>query len=137
MSLVLDSSVTLAWLLDDEGSPAVDDVLARVTTARAWVPSIWRLEIANSLTIAVRRQRITREFRDQSLADLALLRIMTDPDTDGFAWADTIALADAHRLTTYDAAYLELALRLGLPLATLDGDLRRAASKLSVTLLGA
>lgn len=137
MSLVLDSSVTLAWLLDDEGSPAVDEALSRVTVARAWVPSIWRLEVANSLTMAVRRQRITTRFRERSLADLALLNIATDPDTDGFAWSATVALADSHRLTVYDAAYLELALRLGLPLATLDGELRKAASALSVTLLGA
>lgn len=137
MSLVLDSSVTLAWLLDDEGSRAVDEVFARVISARGWVPALWRLEVASSLTMAVRRKRITAEFRDQSLADLALLNIVADEDTERFAWSTTLALADTHRLTAYDAAYLELALRLGLPLATLDTDLRKAAASAGVTLLGA
>lgn len=137
MSLVLDSTVTLAWLLDYEGSKAVDEVFARVISARGWVPALWRLEVANRLTMAVRRKRITVEFRDQSLADLALLNIVADEDTERFAWGTTLALADAHRLTAYDAAYLELALRLGLPLATLDADLRKAAASAGVALLGA
>lgn len=136
MSLVLDSSVTLAWLFSDEGGAAVDEVFAQVVAGKAWVPTLWRLEVANSLTTALRRQRITAEFRDQSLADLALLNIVADPDTDALAWSATLRLADHHRLTLYDAAYLELALRLNLPLATLDQDLRRAAQVQGVLLLG-
>ena len=136
MSLVLDSSVTLAWLFSDEGGAAVDEVFAQVVAGKAWVPTLWRLEVANSLTTALRRQRISADFRDQSLADLALLNIVADPDTDAFAWSATLRLADLHRLTLYDAAYLELALRLNSPLATLDQDLRNAAQAQGVLLLG-
>ena len=136
MSLVLDSSVTLAWLYSDELTDPVRTVFERVTASRAWVPSLWRLEVANSLHMAVRRRRIDAAFRDASLADLALLNISADPDTDTFAWSTTLQLADRHTLTLYDAAYLELALRLSLPLATLDQELRSAAKQAGLALLG-
>jgi predicted nucleic acid-binding protein len=132
----LDTSVTLAWLLPDEHSPATQQILDRVTTSGASVPALWHLEVANSLSMAVRRRRIDAAFRDASLADLALLNIHVDPDTSRLAWSATLKLADQHQLTLYDAAYLELALRFGLPLATLDRDLRAAASLKSVSLLG-
>jgi predicted nucleic acid-binding protein len=133
---VLDSSVTLAWIYSDECTPAVDAVFERVIEARAWVPSLWRLEVANSLHMAARGKRISADFRDQSLADLMLLNIVSDPDTDSFAWSVTLRLAEHHQLTVHDAAYLELALRLSLPLATLDTDLRAAANAADVPLLG-
>lgn len=136
MSVVLDSSVTLAWLYSDEITDATQRVFERVTTSRAWVPNLWRLEVGNSLLMAVRRGRITAQFRDEALNDLALLNIAADPDTDSFAWSTTLHLADSYRLTLYDAAYLELAQRLGLPLATLDQELRAAGGALGVTLLG-
>lgn len=136
MSVVLDSSVTLAWLYSDELTAPVQQVFERVTASRAWVPSLWRLEIANSLHMAVRRKRIDGAFRDASLADLALLNITIDPDTDTFAWSTTLSLADRFTLTLYDAAYLELAQRLSLPLATLDQELRAAARGLGLPLLG-
>jgi predicted nucleic acid-binding protein len=136
MSLVLDCSVTLAWLLPDESSASAQAVLDRVVASRAWVPSLWRLDIANSLQSAVRRQRIDVAFRDASLGDLGLLNIQIDPDTSSFAWSETLQLSDACGLTVYDAAYLELALRLCLPLATQDSQLRRAASHHDVPLLG-
>jgi|SRR5271155_3129301 predicted nucleic acid-binding protein len=136
MSLVLDSSLTLAWLYSEELTDAVRLVFERVTASRAWVPSLWRLEVANSLQMAVRRKRIDAVFRDASLADLSLLNIATDPDTDLFAWSDSLQLAERFSLTLYDAAYLELALRLSLPLATLDEELRTAAAALNMNLLG-
>jgi predicted nucleic acid-binding protein len=136
MSLVLDSSVTLAWLYSDELTGPVRQVFERVTATRAWVPSLWRLEVASSLQMAVRRKRIDAAFRDSSLTDLALLNIATDPDTDALAWSSTLELADRFSLTLYDAAYLELAQRLSVPLATLDGDLRGAGAALGTTLLG-
>jgi predicted nucleic acid-binding protein len=135
VNLVLDSSVTLAWLFSDELTPATHQVLDRVAADGAWVPSLWRLEVANSLQIGVRRGRITADFRDTALTDLALLNIMADPDTDIFAWSTTLRLADRWGLTLYDAAYLELARRLDLPLATLDRELRVAADNLGVKLL--
>jgi len=136
VSLVLDSSVTLAWLYSDELTDPVRQVFERVTSSRAWVPGLWRLEVANGLHMAVRRRRVDAAFRDASLADLALLNIGTDPDTDTFAWSSTLQLADRHSLTVYDAAYLELALRLSLPLATLDQELRAAAQHAGLALLG-
>jgi predicted nucleic acid-binding protein len=136
MSLVLDSSVALAWVYSEETTPAIREVLNRVTSGGAWVPSLWRLEVANILEIGVRRGRTDAAFRDATLADLALLPIQTDAETDRHAWGATLILAARHKLTLYDAAYLEAALRRGLPLATLDGELRRAAAAEGVALFG-
>lgn len=135
MSLVIDCSVTLAWLLPDEAESVAQKAMNRVVESRAWVPSLWRLEVANSLLMAQKRGRIDAAFRDGSLTDLALLNIHTDPDSDRFAWSDSLRLAEGQGLTLYDAAYLELALRLSLPLATLDRDLQAAARACGVPLL--
>lgn len=134
MSVALDASVTLAWLFGDEASPDVRRVFEGIAERGAVVPGLWWLEVANSLTMAVRRKRIDADFRQAALRDLAVLDISTDQQTAAQAWSDTLSLADQYRLTVYDAAYLELARRRGLPLATLDGDLRAAAVKADVTL---
>ena len=136
MSLVLDSSATLAWVLDDATTEAIRRVFDSVADSGAVVPSLWRLEVANSLTVSVRRGRIDIRIRDAALADLALLDIEIDTGTDSQAWTNTLRLADLHRLTLYDAAYLELALRRALPLASLDSDLRKAAERAGVMVLG-
>lgn len=136
MSVVIDSSVTVAWFFADERSAAVDAVLAQVTETGAVVPSLWRLEVANALQMSVRRNRIDAAFRDASLNDLRALAVDIDPETDQRAWTTTLHLAERFQLTLYDAAYLELAQRLNLPLATLDQDLRAAAGTLGLTLLG-
>src|SRR5215831_9743940 len=127
MSLVLDSSATLAWIYSDEVTDGIRRLFDTVAETGAFVPALWRLEVANSLTIAVRRGRIDAEFRRAALDDLAMLEITTDNQTDTHAWAETLQLADRFRLTLYDAAYLELAHRRGVPLATLDEDLSAAA----------
>ena len=136
MSLVLDSSATLAWIYSDETTAAIRRVFEAVAEEGAVVPALWRLEIANSLTVAMRRGRIDAEFRRASLADLALLDISADRQTDAHAWTETLSLADRFRLTLYDAAYLELAVRRALPLATLDDELCAATTALGLTLLG-
>jgi predicted nucleic acid-binding protein len=136
MSLVLDTSATLAWVYGNETTAAIQLVFDRVSEGGAWVPGLWRLEIANVLEMGVRRGRGDTAFRDATLADLALLPISVDPETDGQAWTATLRLAERHRLTLYDAAYLELALRRGIPLATLDAELRSAAGAEDVILLG-
>lgn len=137
MRPVLDSSATLAWIFGDETTEAVRHLVETVADEGAIVPVLWRLEIANSLTVAVRRGRIDAGFRDAALRDLALLDIAIDPQTNAQAWTATVQLADRFRLTLYDAAYLELAQRRSLPLASLDGDLRAAARTLDIALLGA
>jgi predicted nucleic acid-binding protein len=136
MSLVLDSSATLGWVLDDETTDAIRHVFDRVVEEGAVVPGLWRLEVANGLAMAVRRRRINPAIRDAALADLALLDIAIDAETNAQAWATTLRLADEHGLTLYDAAYLELAARRAIPLASLDEDLRRAAGRLGVAVLG-
>jgi len=136
LSLVLDSSVTLAWLYEEETTPAVRAVFDRLVRSGAWVPSLWRLEVANSLHMAARRGRVTEAFRDESLADLDLLPVGIDPETDRQAWGATLQLAAASGLTLYDASYLELAIRRNLPLATLDQELRAAAKASGVKLMG-
>jgi predicted nucleic acid-binding protein len=137
LSLVLDSSATLAWVYSAETTEAISDVLARVIESGAWVPALWRLEIANVLEMGVRKGRTDAAFRDAALADLALLPISVDPETDRHAWGATVKLAARHRLTLYDAAYLELARRRSLPLATLDAELRVAAAAEDIILIGA
>jgi predicted nucleic acid-binding protein len=136
MSLVLDSSVTLARLWEDETTGPVSRVFELIRDRGAWVPSLWRLEVANSLQMDVRCGRHIAEFRDGALADLAQLSIQIDPETDERAWGATRRLAEKHRLTLYDAAYLELAVRRRMPLATLDRELRAAAQGEGVELLG-
>jgi predicted nucleic acid-binding protein len=136
VSLVLDSSAILAWFYADKTTPAIRGVVEMLVENGAWVPSLWSLEVANILETGVRRGRNDIAFRDATLADLSLLRISRDPETDKQAWNATLQLAHRHRLTLYDAAYLELAQRRGLPLATLDSDLRAAATAEGVALLG-
>ena len=136
MSLVLDASVTLAWIYPDEITDAIREVFDVVASDGAVVPAAWRLEVANGLTVALRRRRISAGFRAAALSDLGRLDISVDADTDIHAWANTMRLADRFRLTLYDAAYLELAQRRLLPLASLDNELRTAAQALGVALLG-
>ena len=136
MSLVIDSSITLAWFFEDERTDAADAVLRQVAESGASAPSLWKLEVANGLQMAVKRKRITQAFRDASIADLRALVVTIDAQTDQQAWTTTLQLSDRWRLTLYDAAYLELAQRLDLPLATLDNELRTAGSSLGLSLLG-
>jgi predicted nucleic acid-binding protein len=135
--MVIDASLTMTWYFDDESTAATDDVLDRVSESGAMVPGLWHLEMANAFQMAVRRQRIDAVYRDASLAELALLSITTDTETNSYAWTTTLRLAERFSLTMYDAAYLELAQRRSLPLATLDKALRAAAPALNIALLGA
>lgn len=136
MSLVLDSSATLAWIYGDETTDVIRAVFDEVADSGAVVPALWRLEVANSLTVALRRSRIDAEFRRAALADLAVLDISTDQHSESHAWAETLQLADRYRLTLYDAAYLELAQRRRLPLATVDRELDTAARAVGTKTLG-
>lgn len=134
--IVLDASVALAYLLDDETTPAVRAAVDLLVRQGAWVVSFWHIEVANALEMAVRRKRINKDQHNAWLADLRQWPIRVDDATERHAWTSTKALAERYRLTYYDAAYLELSLRLEAPLATLDRQLRTAAMGERVLLLG-
>src|SRR4051794_34453121 len=130
--LVLDGSLTLAWYFADEANPYADAVALELATREAVVPSLWRLEVANALVIGERRKRSTEAQATNFLARLELLPIVIDDETDARAWGETIRLARAHTLSAYDASYLEIAMRRGLPLASLDDQLKAAAVAIGV-----
>ena len=136
MSFVLDSSVALTWCFDDERTATTDALLDRVTVLGAAAPSLWPLEVLNGLAMAERRGRLDAQRRQRMTSLLQALPVAIDPETVRNAWQLTSHLAERFRLTVYDAAYLELAQRMGLPLASLDQDLRAAGATLGVPLLG-
>lgn len=136
MSFVLDTSVTLAWCFEDEQTPAVMPLLDRVVETGAGAPLLWPLEVLNGLLMAERRRRLDGDRRTRLAAFLRDLPVTLDPDTATRAWDATTRLAERFRLTIYDAAYLELAERRRLPLASLDGVLRAAATALGIEVLG-
>ncbi len=126
---VVDCSVTMAWFFEDEGGPyadAVQETMAR-NSSRGVVPALWRLEVANTLVVGERRKRTTEAKSHRFLTLLSLLPIQIDTATTASMWESTIQIARGHGLSAYDAAYLELAVRRGLPLATLDAKLKNAA----------
>lgn len=136
MSFVLDNSVALTWCFEDERTSATADLLERIGETGATAPLIWPLEALNVLLVAERRGRVDKDRR-QSLADfLSALPVKLDEETAGQAWTEISQLAERFRLSSYDAAYLELAWRRQLPLATLDQDLQDAATALGLTVLG-
>jgi predicted nucleic acid-binding protein len=134
LSIVLDASMTLAWLFEDEQTDQVLATINHVYMGGASVPPLWRYEVANGLQMAIRRQRITPDYRTRCLDKIDELPITIDPDGVSEIWSTTIKLADLYRLTVYDAAYLELAQRRRLPLATLDAALSKAARESGVDL---
>ena len=135
MNFVLDASITLAWCFKDEETPLTVTLLVRVQTERAFVPALWTLEIGNILLSACKRQRISYARATEFLNLLDDLAIQIDENTATHGLRDTFLLAYSEQLTTYDAAYLELAMRLGLPLATKDIQLSKAALRVGVRVL--
>jgi predicted nucleic acid-binding protein len=134
---VIDASATLPWCFADEATAATNAVLTRLRTGdEAIVPAHWPVEVANALLIAVRRQRISPGDAHQFLLDLEFLPIRVEATTKNLVRAGVFPMAKQYGLTVYDAAYLELAIREGLPLATLDNDLRKAARASGVPLVG-
>jgi predicted nucleic acid-binding protein len=134
-SFVLDNSVAMSWCFEDECSEYADKVLERLQTEDAIVPAIWPLEVANVLVAAERRKRLTAADSTRFvklLQDLPIVVAEQEPDR---TLADVLALARASRLSSYDASYLDLAMTSGLPLATLDTNLQKAARKAIVELV--
>lgn len=132
---VVDASVGLSWVFDDEATPATDALFRRLSTATAVVPGWWYIELINVLALAERRGRIkvakTEEFRLR----LSALAIEVEQHAAERAFGEILPLCRAHGLTSYDALYLELALRRGLPLATLDAEMSRVGRRLGLHLL--
>ena len=127
---VVDASMAFAWVLPSQASPAANALLERIKAgAGGVVPMFWYLEVANGLLVVDRRKVITGNQRQRSLERLAALRLTVDDGEAHNAFGRTSALAEQHGLSVYDAAYLELALRRNLPLATRDRALRSAAQR--------
>jgi len=137
VNFVLDASVAMCWLLLD-GKPAERAYAQTVLTAlqqaetRALVPGTWGLEVSNVLAKAEAKRVLTEAQSEAFLELLAALDIEADAATFSAAFSDTLQIARRYRLSSYDASYLELAMREGLPLATLDEDLQKAATKAGV-----
>jgi predicted nucleic acid-binding protein len=134
MPFVLDASIAGCWAFDDEDHPWAALALERVREDEALVSGIWWFEVRNILIVNERRGRITEGDTAAFLRALSRLGIAIDRSPDEGV---VLTLARRHRLTVYDASYLELSLREGLPLATLDGDLARAARAERQMVLGA
>jgi predicted nucleic acid-binding protein len=133
-SLVIDCSVTMAWYFKDEATAYTNAVRAALATRRAAVPALWPLEVANVLLMGERRKRSTQAKATKWLRFLNALPIAVDTPTPELAFDPILSLARSHKLTSYDAAYLELAMRLGLPLAARDDALEKAAQAVGVPL---
>jgi predicted nucleic acid-binding protein len=136
VSFVLDNSMALTWCFEDERTPATIALLERVGDAGALVPGLWPLEALNGLLVAERRRRLDASRRQRLAGFLHALPISVDGETASQAWTTTVGLAERFALSAYGASYLELAQRHRLPLATLDRDLRAAATALGLTVLG-
>lgn len=134
-AFVLDCSVAAAWLFEDEATPETDALLDQLVDGAALVPLHWRLELGNVLAQAECRSLITPVQVATNVDFIDSLPIKVDAETDSRSLREVLALARSRSLTTYDAAYLELALRRGLPLATQDQALARAARGLKVETL--
>jgi predicted nucleic acid-binding protein len=132
MSFVLDASVTITWAMRDEEHPVADAGAGRLKLEEALVPAIWWYEVRNILLINEKRQRISQTDSTRFLLDLDELPIQVDGISNR---SNLLDLARQYRLTVYDAAYLELAQRHGVPLATLDKALRTAAEAAGIPLL--
>lgn len=133
---ILDCSIAAAWCFEDEASDTADRLLDQVRDHGAVVPALWLLEITNVLIQAERRDRIAASDVSTRLELLQILPITIEHPGQTDIFNAVIALARAEGLTSYDASYLELAIRLGLPIATLDKQLARAASRVGVEVLG-
>lgn len=132
--VIVDASVTAPFFLAEERGDQSDELMAVLTDGRAIVPQHWKLEIANLGRKAVRRERITRQEMHEGIALLSTWPVKVDRFTDDWAWSRTLDIASDNDLTSYDAAYLELAKRTGLELATADKALHRAAKREGVNL---
>ena len=133
---VADSSVAIAWVVLSQSSRQTDQLLDQVKAGTPFVvPGLWMFEVANALLALRRRQRIQRDEYDQALLDLGNSRPLVDDEGPLRALDAISKLAEKHQLSVYDASYLELALRLAIPLASRDAALNKAAKRAGVRTL--
>jgi predicted nucleic acid-binding protein len=135
-AFVLDASIALAWCFADEATPRTDALLDRLADEDAAAPGLWRPEVANGLATAERRGRLSVAGLTRSVRLLQRLAVSIDSEGAERTFRELLDLARGERLTVYDAAYLELALQLDLPLASKDARLREAGARLGLVLLG-
>jgi predicted nucleic acid-binding protein len=135
MRFVVDNSVVMAWCFEDEAGGYADTVLDALAQGEALVPGIWPLEVVNVLLVGERKGRLTAADTTRFLHLLDKLPIQVVPEPPGRVTGAVLTLARDQGLSSYDASYLDLAMREGLPLATLDETLRRAAARSAVPLL--
>jgi predicted nucleic acid-binding protein len=131
-SFVIDNSVVMSWCFKDENNQYADDVLDRFSDSTAFVPSIWPLEVVNVLLVAERNKRLREADSVRFITLLSQLPITVEYEQTGRIMKDLLALARANNLSSYDASYLDLSMRKGLPIATLDRRLIVAAKKADV-----
>ncbi|HVX84391.1 MAG TPA: type II toxin-antitoxin system VapC family toxin [Phycisphaerae bacterium] len=133
---MIDAAVGLSWVYASQATSATEALLERIEAGEAFaIPPLWFTEIANSLLVLQRRGKITAPPRKNSLQRLSLLDMQVDPSDPSIAFYHISDLAETYGLTVYDATYLELATRRGLPLATRDDALAKAARRAGVPLL--
>jgi predicted nucleic acid-binding protein len=132
---VVDNSVVMSWCFKDQANPYADSVLEMLAEAVAYVPSVWPLEVVNVLLAAERKKCISEADSVRFVSLLSQLPITIEYESPGRAMKDLLGLARAHNLSSCDASYLDLAMRKGLPLATLDEKLRKAVKSSKVGLL--
>lgn len=129
MTLVLDASLALAWLLPGEDrAEEADVIIEKVVAEGAFAPALWWSDMGNGLLVALRRNRIDDDDLAEALQRLAMLPVVLDTESVGRGWTEALSLARWHGLTLYDAIYLDLAKRRGMPLASFDRSLRRCAA---------
>jgi len=132
---VVDNSVVMSWCFTDQANSYADSILERLTDAVAYVPSVWALEVVNVLLAAERKKCISEAGSFHFISLLSQLPIHAEYESVNKEMKDLLGLARAHNLSSYDASYLGLAMRKGLPLATLDKKLRKAAASTKVPIL--
>jgi len=136
MVLILDAETTIAWAFEDGANAYADMVLETLAEGQAYTPSIWPLEVGHALLLAERQGRLEQAATVQFLGLLEQLPIFIEAERSERLLAEYLALARAQGLSICRAAYLHLAMRRGLPLATVDETLRQAARQVGVSLFG-
>lgn len=132
VDFVVDNSIVMAWCFEDEATAYTDAVQDRLVESTAFVPAIWPLEVANVLLVAERENRIGKAESGHFIALLSQLPIKVEPIAPEIVFHDILSLARQYQLSSYDASYLELAIRKGLPIASLDKGMARAAVDMKI-----